>query len=472
MAWDRIPSEVFDLILQGVDLETIKNVRLVNKVTAQRCLSPRFLSFASHIQTDLTEQSLWKLMARASHPVFSRVVRQLNMVAVCYDHRGKNVLFELDYTTRSDWNPLLAWGRPTTKETPRARYDLEWLQQQLAIREKVSDQFIMHVISSALDSFTDLQQISLQAQVWTSASERWSPYAVFAPVMVPWATHVCYLTLAAVAMSKSSVPEIDIYGKYEKDSNPTDKLRRPSWIRCGVSITELGHYFAKINDSGEVRLPFESMKLYLSTGTQTQPESEIEWLQIGYSSLLSGFSSSVWEEKNPNGNDQSGVMRLLKATPDLRDLTIDLDHESLAIGNRVRRIFTSMADQTYLHQLRKCELISLPVTSAALLKFLEAHRGLEYLTLQDLSIPFDDNFDPVFHFIGAEVLELKTCTMSDLYRGDTRVNLDREAFAHAYCPHRPYLPIEFASGVPAPPDIYLIFVPQAIVKAWEENNQK
>ena len=467
MAWNRIPSEVFDLILEDVDLETIKNVRLVNKVAAQRCLSPRFLSFASHVQTDLTEQSLWKLMARASHPVFSRAVRKLTIVADCYDHRGQNVLFELDNTPPSTWDSLLGYDVWNSREIPRSTYDLEWLRQQQTARDALSDDFIIHIMTSALESFTELQHISLQARVWTSAKERWSPYVIFAPVMVPWATHVCYLTLAAVAKSRSSVPEIDIYGSWEEDSITTDNLCLSSCQFCGVSLVELRRYLAKINEGDGIRLPFETMKLCLSTGIQVKRGSETKWLQMGYLSLFPGLSGA---EEKPSHNDQAGVMRLLKATPDLRDLTMNLDGNP-DIDDGVHEMFTSVADQISLPQLRKCELNRLPVTSAALLKFLEAHRDLEDLTLRKIAIPADDTFAPVFRFIGAEMLQLSTCTMSEFSYDQESIHLDREAFMRAYCPRRPYLPIEFASGGPPPPDIYIIFVPRAIVKEMEERDQ-
>ncbi|KAJ5291566.1 hypothetical protein N7478_000817 [Penicillium angulare] len=455
MAWNHLPSEIFDMILQGADLETIKNVRLVNKVTAQRCLSPRFLSCASHIKTDLTEQSLWKVIERTAHPIFSRAVRYLTVLAVCYDHRGKHVLFEKHLTTRGYWNPL-NWRRRygLFYQTPRATYNLEWLQQQQASRDAVSDQFIIQVLTSALDSFIELKQINLQAQVMTSPNERWSPYTVLAPVILPWASHVCYLVLAAVAKGESTVPEINIYTAYERDSKPA-RFPSPNEVYCGVSIEKLSHYLDKINDGVEVRLPFGSMNVCLATERQAQFKQEPGWLQTGYASFLSVFSGSVAGE-SPR-DDLSGLMRLLKATPHLQGLKIEFDHEDLATRNEFRGIFTSVANQASFRQLKECTLIRLPITPAALLRFLEAHRDLINLTLKYLSVSSDSLWDPIFRFVGAEMTDLRWCTIDHLYHGDARIPLDRENFSKNYCPRRAYLPVEFANN--GGPDVYFIFLP-------------
>lgn len=82
---DRLPPEVVERIIQYVDLDTIKSLRLTSRVLGERCLGPRFKSFLKRQTTDLTKRSLQSLCALASHPTLRPVVKNLTIMATVYD---------------------------------------------------------------------------------------------------------------------------------------------------------------------------------------------------------------------------------------------------------------------------------------------------------------------------------------------------------------------------------------------------
>lgn len=80
-----LPIVVVDKILEYLDLETIKSLRLTDRTWSELCLGPRFKSFMRHQSTDLTPQSLESLSALSCHAILRPAVKDLTIVAAVYD---------------------------------------------------------------------------------------------------------------------------------------------------------------------------------------------------------------------------------------------------------------------------------------------------------------------------------------------------------------------------------------------------
>jgi hypothetical protein len=239
MSWDRVPSEIFDAINEYLDLNTIKSLRLVSKYISQRCLGPRFLFFASQAITDLTLGKLQALDKRASHPVFRNAVRRLIIQATFYDHCGH-------YPERRKLETFYGSRDPV---------NMEWLKKLQKERNTMSDKFIIDSLVNALNQFSALDEIKIQ------------PCITIAPkINIPlrhsftfrWASHVCFLTLAAAARSSTTLRQLSIYKGCEADSEP-GRL-------CSVPVRDIAFHLKKIKGKclSDIHLPIENLGLNVS----------------------------------------------------------------------------------------------------------------------------------------------------------------------------------------------------------------
>lgn len=80
-----LPNELFGLILEHLNLNAIRKLRLISTQYADKCLCPAFKRYYSHQETDLTPSSLQRLFEITTHPTFGPAVNELTVVAVFYD---------------------------------------------------------------------------------------------------------------------------------------------------------------------------------------------------------------------------------------------------------------------------------------------------------------------------------------------------------------------------------------------------
>ncbi|KAJ5101767.1 hypothetical protein NUU61_003989 [Penicillium alfredii] len=468
MLWSRLPSEIWETILQNLDLDTIKSLRLMNQCAAERCLGPRFLSYASHVETDLTEESLMALLTRALHPSFRNAVRHLTISAISYDQSGKEVLYynkEDSYEGRDCGIIFVSEDPPTMiplQRWPISQHDLAWTKKQQRTRDALSNEFIIETLVCALNEFSSLDEIKLQSWIMTSPDRRWSPYEIFWPLTFPWASHVCYLVLAAMVKSTTTVRALDIFRDLNRESIP--------YKRCSIPAKDFATHFAKISkisknsdDKKDMRLLLERLALSISTGMGTKSRIYRSMLERTASLLTPSFLKSEDDEALGVG-DLSGVTRLLKCAADnLQDLDLHFDHDSLDVPQTYYHLFTSIADQTHFHQLQKCRLVDLPVTVPALLRFLEKHQNMSYLTMEGLMLSHREEWHLVFKFISTNMRNLDVLCLSHLHQGGIRINMDQHVFAERYYPpgHESHGRFFAVSSVNcAPPDLYFLFAPR------------
>lgn len=379
LPWDRIPSEILDQINQYLDLKSIKNLRLVNKHTAERCLGPRFLSVAWCVRTDLTEASLRTLLVCARHLIFQKAVRRLVIRATIYDAQSQvpaTTKLETFYGSRS----------PAS----------EWLEKAQKARKFLPDEFIIHSLATAMKNFSALQEIKLEPSL--AIAPNTDQWLTRFPAKDPWISHACFLTLAAVARSPNTVQEVDIYTRRVSDGR-TDHIDE----NCGVSISDLARYIAKLSeyDANDVNLPIENLGLKVSGGNNGP--------------------------SNPNHNisDLSAVGQLLNCMTNLNTLylTFDFDYYLHPVLDSYYEPFGHIVDNAHLKNLNHLHLENLPLTVDGLLKMLKKHPTIVFLCLKNLRIPDDQTWEPLIKYIDAELLALEKLSISCLRQGGRLVEL-------------------------------------------------
>ncbi|KAJ5577914.1 uncharacterized protein N7459_006878 [Penicillium hispanicum] len=433
MSWDRLPREVWDIILQHLDLNTVKTFRLVNRTAARGCLGSRFLAPAAIAETDLTEESLWRLVARALHPTFAYAVRQLTIVAtdsidrgrlVRYSHNGTCLYSNDHLSTASDVALQLPQRlRKANPETEKERSRLKETYQA------PSDEFIIAVLVTALDSFLQLDKVKLQSWIVALPQAKYRRASVFWNLKSQPASRACYLTLAAVARSKTPMRAMDIY--HNNDRWPFHV--QPSNLPTNDFV---GHLTKISGDhDGDMRLGLKSLGLNISAVVDIE-EHHLRELAIknSWSFTPSSFNSKNQSSSKP---DPSGLIRLLRCVPDLENFNLQFNPIGHGPPNENYHIFTGVADQVHFNHLRSFELADLPVTAHALHKFLQRHHTIRVLQITGAALPGVETWDPIFSFISAE-MRLQKLYLGRLYNGGIRMPLYLdEHMARYYPPDHP-----------------------------------
>ena len=102
----RLSPELFEAVLQNLDLASLQQLRLVSHQISKRCLGPHFKALieAIPVTTDLSAESLRHLNERASHPWLGCTVKNITVTDRHGDaggHQGRGVSRSLHLDGRS-----------------------------------------------------------------------------------------------------------------------------------------------------------------------------------------------------------------------------------------------------------------------------------------------------------------------------------------------------------------------------------
>ncbi|KAJ5113467.1 hypothetical protein N7456_002001 [Penicillium angulare] len=193
MSWHRIPPEIFEDIIEYLDLNSIKNLRLTTKHTAQHCLGLKFLSFASTTKLDITPKSLQAFKERASHPVFRKALHLL--------------IIQIKFQDYDDTYPKF-FEQARYQVSPGGPPTIEWLQTLRSERESLSDEFIIDSLVYVLNCLSYLDEIKLELCRAFSLGKIVSSNG---KGRYPWASHASALVLAAVMASSTTIRQLSMY---------------------------------------------------------------------------------------------------------------------------------------------------------------------------------------------------------------------------------------------------------------------
>lgn len=276
----------------------------------------------------------------------------------------------------------------------------------------MSDKFIIDSLLNALNQFSALDEIKLQ------------PYITIAPeINIPlrhsftfrWASHVCFLTLAAAARSSTTLRQLGIYKGCEANS----ELGR----LCSVPVRDIAFHLKKIKGKclSDIHLPIESLGLNVSSEEWNPPRKQGSMQSISTGPILKGRGVAY------KSDNLSGLEQLLQCAAKLVKLYLAFDfdhHRGVLVPESYYTIFTRIADNVYLRQLRHCCLINFPVTVNALLEFLRKHQNIVSLCMTGLCIPEGERWNPILKYISTNMLNLDALSISCLRQGARFVELN------------------------------------------------
>ncbi|RAK95663.1 uncharacterized protein BO80DRAFT_485991 [Aspergillus ibericus CBS 121593] len=391
---DFPPAVVVDVIVDHLDLQSIKALRLTNRAWSKLCLGPRFKSFIRHQTTNLTAESLKSLMELACHPDLGSVVKQLTILADVYD---PSLLKRVLHTRRCEDRtrmPRLTARDCTQDELEQARAGLQWLEEKSLTCLLVDEDVIGKILATILDHFGQLDLIALEATMTTAP--RGDIFKSLGEWHIIWvqATQVYHIAMTALAQSRIEVEALSVYRET---------------IRCGVPSNEITDFMNNLDAKGWAFSSGQSIKYFaldLSMRVDSNPErlaeerDQLERYERENRRRWTGNLGALQADLHPEAvaeDNFPGVARLLQKMPNLESLVLSLRRTVKGDVNPYHQLFDAIAE-IHLPLLGTLSLLGIYATSDSLLRFLQHHPTIRELSLEKIDLS-SGSWEPVLQHI-------------------------------------------------------------------------
>lgn len=411
----ELPNEVVENLVQNLDLDTLKNLRLTNKLFSAQCLGPQFRSFVEHQTTSLTEQSLQSLHDLANHPQLRSAARTLTVKTPIYaPSRLREILrsgkipplYEVAYGMVG-YRQVREGEEREIEEKERIKFesDLNWLIAQQEEQDKMSDEVIVWTLTSIFRSVGSLKRINLDVEVVlgpndvgsteTSFSEGWRQIWI-------QASRTYRLTVTTIFKSGTAIDTLNVY--------------RNAW-RCSVPSCDIISQIQSIEAQSVATLQTSLTSLALSFSTFVETSSEIiaaakaRGEQVTFLGLLRADHPKALAKSN-----FSGIARLLALTPNLTSLDLHFFNTLQGRPMGYDKLFALLAQETQLLRLQKCRLGGFYLEEESLLLFLANHaQMLQDLELEQIGLTSGRTWTPIFKRLDSEMPALTHLRLSALW---------------------------------------------------------
>ncbi|RDH36476.1 hypothetical protein BDQ94DRAFT_184655 [Aspergillus welwitschiae] len=391
-----LPIVVVDEILEYLDLETIKSLRLTDRTWSELCLGPRFKSFMRHQSTDLTPQSLESLSALSCHAILRPAVKDLTIVAAVYD---SSLLQRVLRTSRCENENSTLWIAArdcTLDEVVQAEADLAWLEEQSSKHQLKQENHIVSTLAAILNNFGRLDWVSMEAKV--THSPRPEVFRSRGDWHAIWlkATQVYHIAMSAIAKSTISLNSLTIFRNPIRSAIPSNEITtHMRTLDAGACTFASGQSIKNFSIDLSTRIDTDRERLSKRRGDIViwELETRRSWHGLSPGTLLASLEPEVNSEDN-----YPGVARLLQKMPNLEALTLRLRCTVIGDVSLYHRLFEEIASKVHLPQLKRLRLLGIYATSDSLQCFLRKHPDIEILGLEKVNLVFG-TWQPVFEEI-------------------------------------------------------------------------
>ena len=412
-----LPPELFEFILEDLGDARISCLRLTCKTLRDRS-HHRFRSRFTCRQTDLSANSLQKLIDISGHEQIGSAVKKVSVVAVLYDTaylHGLLDYYEVSPPSGPSDNPTLKydeWKGPqkipeipgikelTASEVAQVRWEqsllspLEAEQHGPKVREvgigyepgyrlvgrtditedEEKTRLCRTMLTIAFCQLDRLQSLVLEAAVYKVAAVRLPAYTCTdTGVMWKKASYVFHEVMTAIAGSRMTVDQLSIYGG--------------PW-GCSVSSDILHESVTRWRD--------QKQELILDT---------VEALALCVSEPARTVARGT--------HDFSSIAGFLALCPNVEELEIHAYQISPA-ASRFENFFEVVAKQVRFSALLTCTLKGLQLREIDLIHFLENNSRLAIFKLRNITLK-QGSWHEFFHCCSSRMVALEMLSIQRLY---------------------------------------------------------
>lgn len=344
-------------ILQHLNLNTIKILRLTNRQFAEQCLIDDFLKCVATQTIELIPEGEDEALAALCKSPLSAHVKALNIVNTVYDSQLVEQCKEVD----DDIENHGIYGFPYSKclrtlsqvghETLR-KQRLWLLNRKAATEGGIVDEQIISRLTKTFRSLSSLRGLSLEARFchrpgdYTPAYQPINSYEQRDPfpVMRDATCRLFDLVMTSICQSGVTIGKLDAFWEHPG---------------CDLPISNLLASLRNDSDNSKAKA-FSAM-------------SDVS-LRV-----CAGTDDKVW-----NVSGSNALPLLLQAASGLKSLALRTYNPSNPI--EVCGMFSSLARGQYVNTLTRCVLSGILITSADMTRFLSRQGDLEYLELSRVKL--------------------------------------------------------------------------------------
>lgn len=409
----RLPPELFENILEYLGDIEISWLRLTCKNIRDRTFH-RFRSRFTCRQTDLSANSLQRLIDVSNHEQFGSAVETVTVVAVLYDSA---YLHELAKCTtpfpENSGNLTETPDRPrelTESEVAQVRWELSLLSQLEAeqhgpkvqevrtgyglghrpagriavVEQEEKTRLSRTMLTIAFCQLGRLKSLILEAAVYKVAAVRLAAYKC-TDLKVMWkkASYVFHEVMTAIAESGMLVDRLSIYGG--------------PW-GCGVSC-DIIHEVVGLWTDQDREKTLDAVKTLSLCVSAWRPDNEIDYTAKRKVALTEHRHRSL--------------ASFLALFPNIEELELQA-YATECVRPWFQDAFESVAEEVRFSSIRSCALGGLHLREKDLIRFLQDNHKLADLNLQSITL-VQGNWHEFFRSCSDRVIELEMLTCQHLY---------------------------------------------------------
>lgn len=402
----RLPPELFENVLEYLGDNEISWLRLTCKNVRDRTLH-RFRRRFIYRQTDLSANSLQRLIDISNHEQLGSAVETVTVVAVLYDsaylHELVKCTTPFPESSYSPTEPLDRLSELTESEVAQARWELSLLSQHGpkvqdvrtgheigrrpvgrvdGVEEDEKTRLSRTMLTIAFCQLGRLKSLILEAAVYKVAAVRLAAYkCTDTKVMWRKASYVCHEVMIAIAESRMIIDRMSVYGG--------------PW-GCGISCDMI----------------YEVVDF---------------WTDHGYEKTLDAVKTlslcvSAWNPDNYTAKRKAAttihrhrsLAGFLALCPNVEELELQAYATDYGWQPWFQDSFESVAEEVRFSSLRSCALGGLHLREIDLTRFLQGNRRLVDLNLQSLTLT-QGSWHEVFRSCSDMVVNLEMLTLQNLY---------------------------------------------------------
>lgn len=427
-----LSNELFEQVVQRLDLHDIRNVRLANRSTALRAAQNTYRSFFRHKHVDLRRGTLQSFVNATSQNGVGCLVEHLSLIVIVYDPNNLQLSIESGRPRRRPGSSRKVERAYTTQELGAIRQDLALLERRReedeAFREAGADVILLcEALSNiAASKKGPLKTLSLCIKVHRGDTVK--PTA--RPPPSPWRSKQTFkaamnthcLAMESLRSSQLKVQALDIFFKRPEQlecSVPCDVLSNTDLTRLGSCLSTLEVFSVSITD------PMVDETKYPDCSLEGE-EHDASVARNSPTFLALSTHGRISRERN-----YAAISSMLQLCPRLQELRVvayPLDcseHAEIARLQNLKRKrhMYHLARAPPLSQLRKFAVAGLNMHDADLLSFLQTHvSSLREVELVDIGIT-ESSFRSIVEYItGRETARLTKIRLENIREGNNLIH--------------------------------------------------
>lgn len=380
----RLPNELFELVLHYSDFESIAALRLTSKANSTRCMAPAFKAYYVHQKTDLSEDSLCRLIFLGAHPQLGPAVTHLTVTAVCYDSTvWDNIRHSIVHRTPDAHD--LEHEAPQNLISTTVSSQIRKLRQLRVARLRRSNEDTANLLANAWKRLQSLKSLNLKTRIiqaaptdeldnWTAARLQEARSRGDTDWISLWAdcSRVLDIVTQAMGYSEAKIESVSVFDECfgKVSSNRFD----PHYLRVLQPAT-LNNFMASAANLTTLRLTFSTL---------TQTPDELAGADSTRDSCCPRLMSTSAHQLTTTNFRR--IAMFLTITMQLESLTLHMYNTLDGPPLLYSQTFDCIADEVRLPKLRRLTLRGLWCTNDAMFRFLRAHPHIIELNLREIHL--------------------------------------------------------------------------------------